>query len=84
VSQHESNVTDGPALEAGQSAATQRGPNSYEGSTIEEFRDLDKLGHGFTLANPLEEFEIGDGKTPRPTFVNKTLEANPRDEMPVY
>jgi hypothetical protein len=24
---------------------------------------------------------MGDGKTPRPTFVNKTLEANPRGEM---
>jgi hypothetical protein len=29
----------------------------------------------------LEEIDIGDGKTSRPTFVNKTLEANPRDEM---
>jgi hypothetical protein len=48
---------------------------------IEEFRDLDKLGPRFTLANPLEEIDIGDGKTPRLTFVNKTLEANPRNEM---
>jgi hypothetical protein len=48
---------------------------------IEEFRDLDKLGQGFTLTDPLEEIDIGDGKTPRPTFVNKTLEADPRDEM---
>jgi hypothetical protein len=29
----------------------------------------------------LEEIDIGDGKTPRPTFVNKTLEADPTDEM---
>jgi hypothetical protein len=29
----------------------------------------------------LEEIDIRDGKTPRPTFVNKNLEANPRDEM---
>jgi hypothetical protein len=29
----------------------------------------------------LEEIDIGDGKTPRPTFVNKTLETDPRDEM---
>jgi hypothetical protein len=48
---------------------------------IEEFRDLDKLGQGFTSADPLEEIDIGDGKTPRPTFVNKTLETDPRDEM---
>jgi hypothetical protein len=29
----------------------------------------------------LEEIDIGDGKTSRPTLVNKTLEADPRDEM---
>jgi hypothetical protein len=29
----------------------------------------------------LEEIDIGDGKTPRPTFVNKTLETDPRKEM---
>jgi hypothetical protein len=50
-------------------------------SIIEEFRDLDKLGQGFTLADPLEEMNIGDGKTLRPTFVNKTLKADHRDEM---
>jgi hypothetical protein len=51
------------------------------GDIIEEFRDLDKLGQGFTSADPLEEIDIGDGKTPRLTFVNKTLEIDPRDEM---
>jgi hypothetical protein len=29
----------------------------------------------------LEEIDIGDSKTPRPTFVNKTLETDPRNEM---
>jgi hypothetical protein len=29
----------------------------------------------------LEEIDIGDGKTSRSIFVNKTLEADPRDEM---
>jgi hypothetical protein len=29
----------------------------------------------------LEEINIGNGKTPRPTFVNKTLETDPRNEM---
>jgi hypothetical protein len=48
---------------------------------IEEFRDLDKLGQGFTSADPLEEIDIQDGKTQRPTFVNKTLETDPRNEM---
>jgi hypothetical protein len=38
---------------------------------IEEMGDLDKLGPGFMLANPLEEIDIGDGVTPRPTFVKK-------------
>jgi hypothetical protein len=28
---------------------------------IEETKDLDKLGPGFTLAGPLEEIDIGDG-----------------------
>jgi hypothetical protein len=51
------------------------------GDMIEEFRDLDKLGQGFTSADPLEEIDIGDGKTPRPTFINKTLETDPRNEM---
>jgi hypothetical protein len=60
---------------------TQRPPNSSVGGIIEEFRDLDKLGHGFTSADPLEEIDIRDGKTLRPTFVNKTLETDPRDEM---
>jgi hypothetical protein len=59
----------------------QRPPNFSEGGIIEEFRDLDKLGQGFTSANPLEGINIGDGKTPRPTFVNRTLETDPRDEM---
>jgi hypothetical protein len=29
----------------------------------------------------LEEIDIGDGKTLSPTFVNKTLETDPREEM---
>jgi hypothetical protein len=29
----------------------------------------------------LKEIDIGDDKTSRPTFVNKTLEADSRDEM---
>jgi hypothetical protein len=41
--------------------------------SIEEMEDLDKLGPGFTSANPLEEIDIGDGVTPRPIFVNKNL-----------
>jgi hypothetical protein len=33
------------------------------------------------IDDPLEEIDIGYAKTPRPTFVNKTLEVDPRDEM---
>jgi hypothetical protein len=81
VSQHGPSVVDGPASKIGRPAAAQRSCSSSNGGIIEEFRDLDKLGQGFTSADPLEEIEIGDGKTPRPTFVNKTLETDPRDEM---
>ena len=41
--------------------------------SIEELDDMDKLGQGFTSADPLEEVDIGDGSIPRPTFVNKNL-----------
>jgi hypothetical protein len=72
VSRYESSDADGSTFEGEQSAATQIMSNSSKGSTIEEFRDLDKLGQGFTSVDPLEEIDIEDGKTPRPTFVNKT------------
>ena len=39
---------------------------------IEDLGDLDKLGQGFTSADPLEKVDIGDGSIPRPTFVNET------------
>ena len=40
---------------------------------IEDLGDLDKLGQGFTLADPLEKVDIRDGSIPRPTFVNANL-----------
>jgi hypothetical protein len=43
---------------------------------IHEPDDLDKLGQGFTSADPLEEIDIGDGSVPRLTYVNKNLEAD--------
>jgi hypothetical protein len=79
--QHKNSITDDPATETGESAITQRSSDSSMGDMIEEFRDLDKLGQGFTSVDPLEEIDIGNGKTPRPTFVNKTLETDPRNEM---
>ena len=44
--------------------------------SIEELDDMDKLGQGFTSADPLEEVDIGDGSVTRPTFVNKNLKAD--------
>jgi hypothetical protein len=49
---------DGPAFETGRATATQRPPNFSEGGIIEEFRDLNKLGQGFTSADPLEDESI--------------------------
>ena len=40
---------------------------------IEDLSDLDKLGQGFTLADPLEKVDIGNSSIPRPTFVNADL-----------
>jgi hypothetical protein len=79
--QYKNNITDDPTPETGESAITQRSSNSSMRDMIEEFRNLDKLGQGFTSADPLEEIGIGDGKTPRPTFINKTLETDSRSEM---
>jgi hypothetical protein len=78
--QHKISIVDDPTPETRESVITQRSSNSSVGYIIEEFRDLDKLGQGFTSVDPLEEIDIDD-KTPRPTFVNKTLETDPRDEM---
>jgi hypothetical protein len=40
---------------------------------IEDFDEAEKLGQGFSSADPLEEIDIGDGITPRSTFVNKNV-----------
>jgi hypothetical protein len=48
---------------------------------IDDFDELDKLGQGFTLADPLEQVDIGDGSTPRPTFVYQNLEADYKSEL---
>jgi hypothetical protein len=40
---------------------------------IEDFDEVEKLGQGFSSANPLEDIDIGDGITPRPTSVNKNM-----------
>jgi hypothetical protein len=40
---------------------------------IEDFDEIEKLGQGFSSTDPSEEIDIGDGITPRPTFVNKNM-----------
>ena len=48
---------------------------------IDEFDELDKLGQGFTSADPLEQVDIGDGSVPRPTFINQNLKADYKVEL---
>jgi hypothetical protein len=45
--------------------------NIYE--AIKDFDEVEKLGQGFSSADPLEEIDIRDGITPRPIFVNKNM-----------
>jgi hypothetical protein len=48
---------------------------------IEDFDEVEKLGHGFSSANPLEKIDIGDEITPRPTFVNKNISLEYKDAV---
>ena len=40
-----------------------------------------KLGHGFTLADELEEIDIGPGDRPRPTYVSAKLDPEYKQEL---
>jgi hypothetical protein len=46
---------------------------------IEDFDEVEKLGQGFSSADPLEEIDIGDEITPQPTFVNKNMSLEHKD-----
>jgi hypothetical protein len=48
---------------------------------IEDFDEVEKLGQGFSLADPLEEIDIGDGITPRPSLVNKNMSLEHNDAI---
>jgi hypothetical protein len=48
---------------------------------IDDFDELDKLGQGFTSADPLKQVDIGDGFVPHPTFINQNLEADYKFEL---
>jgi hypothetical protein len=48
---------------------------------IEDFEEGEKLGQGFSSADPLEEIDIEDGITPRLTFVNKNMSLEHKDAI---
>ena len=48
---------------------------------IGDLDDIDKLGQGFTLADPLEKVDLGDGTIPMSTFVNKNLLAEYKADL---
>jgi hypothetical protein len=47
---------------------------SRSSSICSDLADVGKLGYGFTLADELEEVNIGPGDKPQPTFVSKKLD----------
>jgi hypothetical protein len=48
---------------------------------IEDFEEVENLEQGFSSTNPFEEMDIGDGTTPRPTFVNKNMSLEHKDAI---
>jgi hypothetical protein len=48
---------------------------------IEYFKEVEKLGQGFLSVDLLEEIDIGDGITPRLTFVNKNMSLEHNDDI---
>jgi hypothetical protein len=48
---------------------------------IDDFDELDKLGQGFTLTDPLELVDIGDSSMPWPMFIKPNLKANYKVEL---
>jgi hypothetical protein len=48
---------------------------------IEDFDEVEKLGQGFLLADPLEKIDIGDGITPQWTFVNRNMSLEHKDAI---
>jgi hypothetical protein len=48
---------------------------------IEDFDEVEKLGQGFSSSDQLEDIDIGDEITPRPTFVNKNMSLDHKDAI---
>jgi hypothetical protein len=48
---------------------------------IEDFDEVEKLGQGFSSVDPLEDIDIRDAITSRPTFVNKNVSSEHKDAI---
>jgi hypothetical protein len=48
---------------------------------IEDFDEVEKLGQGFSSADPLEEIDVGVRTTPRLTFINKNISLEHKDAI---
>jgi hypothetical protein len=48
---------------------------------IDDFDEVEKLGRGFSSAEPLEEIDIVDRITPRLIFVNKNMSLEHKDAI---
>jgi hypothetical protein len=48
---------------------------------IEDFDEVEKLGQGFSSSDQLDDIDIGDGITPRPTFVSKNMSLGHKDAI---
>jgi hypothetical protein len=48
---------------------------------IEDFKEVKILGQAFSSVDLLEEIDIGDGITPRLTFVKKNMALEHKDAM---
>jgi hypothetical protein len=54
---------------------------SHSLSICSDLADDGKLGYGFTLADELEEVDIGLGDKPQPTFIRKKLDPSLQELM---
>jgi hypothetical protein len=43
--------------------------------------DEGKFGHGFTSADQLKKIDLGDGRKPRPTYINAKLDPKYKAEL---
>jgi hypothetical protein len=48
---------------------------------IQDFDKVEKLGLGFSSADPLEEIDIRVEITPRPTFINRNMSLEHKDAI---